>query len=100
MPNAETVVPWKVSLFLSGFKSISPKEVTVKGMAQLDKLFLRPSTRPNDFNKRMLPCWSPSLYQPGKTRKNGNVSHLSALVYDFDSPTVVPADVANRMVFL
>ena len=91
------VFPWNISLFLSGFRSINPQESIVKHQSQIDKLFLRPTTKAFDFPKRRLPCWSPSLYESGKTRKNGNVSKLSALVYDFDSPKVVPKVVADDL---
>jgi hypothetical protein len=95
--RAGNVVPWKFSLFLSGFTSVSPKNCDVKDPTQVERLFLRPSTRAFDFPKRSLPCWSPAFYRPGKTRKNGNVSSLSALVYDFDSPKVVPGVVAKQL---
>lgn len=91
------IFPWSISLFLSGFKSINPQKSIVKHQSQIDKLFLRPTTKPIEFAKRNLPCWSPALYQPGKTRKNGNVSSLSALVYDFDSSTVVPKVVSDDL---
>ena len=94
---SEAVLPWKITLFLSGFTSVSPKNCTVKDGAQLGKLFLRPPTRPFDFNKRSLPCWSPAVYRPGATRKNGNVSALTALVYDFDAADTVPQDIAKRL---
>ena len=94
---SEAVVPWKISLFLSGFKSICPQECDVKHQPQIERLFLRPGTKALDFPKRKLPCWSPSLYQPGKTRKNGNVSSITALVYDFDSSKVVPQAVVKQL---
>ena len=88
---------WQISLFLSGFTSVRPQQVVVKCQSQVDKLFLRPPTKINEFPKRKLPCWSPALYQPGKTRKNGNVSSLSALVYDFDSGNTSPNLMASDL---
>ena len=89
--------PWKFSLFLSGFTSINPQVVIVKRESQLERMFRRPTTKPFDFPKKHLPCWSPALYSAGKTRKNGNVEKLSALVYDFDATDSVPGVIAARL---
>ena len=90
-------LPWTISIFSDGFTSVKPKEGCVKHMAQLERMFKKPPTRANTFQKKHLPCWSPSLYKKGTTRKNANVEKLTALVYDFDSTTVVPNLVAKRL---
>ena len=90
-------LPWTISIFGSGFTSVSPTKVSVKHTRQLEKLFKHPPLKSRDAQKKFLSCWSPALYEDGQTRKNVNVKKLSALVYDFDSTTVAPQLAANKL---
>ena len=79
-------LPWKFSLFQGGFTTVQPYSITVKEGSQLDKMFLDPPWRHQDFPKKKLPCWSPALYKKGATRANGNVASISTVVFDYDHP--------------
>lgn len=84
------LLPWMVSLYLQGMCTVHPSSVSVKSETDLGKMFLHPPHKGLNFNKKMLPCWSPALYLPGKTRKNANVRSVSTIVFDYDAPTWSP----------
>ncbi len=90
-------LPWAISIFKGGFTSVSPAKVSVKHIRQLEKLFKSPPVKAESVQKKFLSCWSPAIYKDGTTRKNCNVEKLTALVYDFDSTTVDPKAVAQRL---
>ena len=91
-------LPWSISLFLQGMCSVGPQRASVKDGEGLTRLFLEPPWKHLDFPKKQLPCWSPALYPPNKTRKNANVEAITALVFDYDSPTWSPARLHSQMV--
>lgn len=90
-------LPWTISIFTGGFTSVNPKQVSVKHIRQLEKLFKFPPNKSGDTQKKFLSCWSPAIYKEGTTRKNINVEKLTALVYDFDSTTVAPETVSQTL---
>ena len=65
-------LPWRFSLFQGGFTTVHPCSIIVNEVSQLEKMFLDPPWRHQDFPKKKLPCWSPALYKKGATRANGN----------------------------
>lgn len=79
-------LPWSMSLFQGGFTTVHPCSISVKEVIQLEKFFLDPPWRHQDFPKKKLPCWSPSLYAEGAKRSNNNVKAISAVVFDYDHP--------------
>ena len=79
-------LPWDMSLFRGGFTTVQPSSICVKEPEQLEKFFLAPPWRRQDFPKKKLPCWSPALYGKNARRANNNVKQISAVVFDYDHP--------------
>ena len=94
---AAPYLPWEFSLFAGGMCTVHPSSVVVKDVNQLEKVFLTPPWKSASFPKKNLPCWSPAIYAPGDTRKNDNVQAITALVFDYDSPSWSASRMADHL---
>tara|TARA_R110002051_G_scaffold156492_1_gene228249 strand:+ start:8961 stop:11162 length:2202 start_codon:yes stop_codon:yes gene_type:complete len=89
--------PIEISLFPTGVLSVTPVFRKINTESQLRQLFETPHTKPVEFPKKQLACWSPAVYKAENRRANGNVTEVTILVYEFDHTSISPHAMIQRL---